>query len=108
MAISLASLTRGGAPRPPRLLIHGVAGVGKTSLAAAAPDPVFLQTEDGLGRLEVPTFGPLRTFDQVMEALGALYTEDHGFRTAVLDSLDWLEPLVWENTDRSNAWTDIE
>ena len=30
MAISLASLRRGGEARPPRLLVYGVAGVGKT------------------------------------------------------------------------------
>ena len=30
MAISLASLRRGGDARPPRLLTYGVAGVGKT------------------------------------------------------------------------------
>lgn len=108
MAISLSSLTRGGGPKPPRLMIYGTAGVGKTSLAADAPNSVFLQTEDGLGIRDTPTFGLLRSFGQVMEAVGALYTEDHGFRTAVLDSLDWLEPLVWEHTARANGWKDIE
>ena len=47
MAISLQSLRRSGVPQPPRLLVYGVAGVGKTRLAASAPAPVFLQTEDG-------------------------------------------------------------
>ena len=32
---------------PPRLLVHGQEGVGKTSLAAKFPTPVFLQLEDG-------------------------------------------------------------
>ena len=81
MAISLASLRRGGDARPPRILVYGVAGVGKTQFAADAPDPVFLQTEDGLGQIEASTFGLLRSFDQVMEALGCLYTEEHAFRT---------------------------
>ena len=53
MAISLASLNRTTALKPPRTLIHGVHGVGKTTFAAAAPDPVFVLTEDGLGTLEV-------------------------------------------------------
>ena len=43
-----------------------------------------------------------------MEAIGALYTEDHAFRTVVVDSLDWLEPLVWEHTARTNGWKNIE
>ncbi len=81
MAISLASLRRGGDTRPPRLLIYGVAGVGKTKLAADAPNPIFLQTEDGLGRIDAATFGLLRNFDAVMEALGSLYSEAHEFHS---------------------------
>jgi len=108
MAISLASLRRGADLRPPRLLVYGVAGVGKTQLAADAPSPVFLQTEDGLGRLDAATFGLLRSFDAVMEALGSLYTEEHDHQTVVLDSLDWLEPLVWQHTARIHNQPDIE
>ena len=94
MAISLASLNRTTALKPPRILIHGVHGVGKTTFAAGAPDPVFILTEDGLGTLEVPHFPLARTFDEVMQALAALYTEEHAFRTLVVDSVDWLEPLI--------------
>ncbi len=108
MAISFSSLIRGGALRPPRLMIHGVAGVGKTSLAAAAPEPIFLQTEDGLGMHSTATFGLLRSFGQVMEALSALYTEDHDFQTVVVDSLDWLERQILEHTARENGWKNIE
>jgi AAA domain len=92
MAISLASLNRTTALKPPRILIHGVHGVGKTTFAAGAHDPVFVLTEDGLGTLEVPHFPLARTFDEVMQGLAALYTEGHSFRTLVVDSADWLEP----------------
>ena len=108
MAISLASLRRGGDTRPPRFLIYGVAGVGKTKLAADAPSPIFLQTEDGLGRIDAATFGLLRNFDAVMEALGSLYSEAHEFRTLVIDSLDWLEPLIWQHTAQQHNQRDIE
>jgi hypothetical protein len=108
MAISLASLRRTTDQKPPRILIHGVAGVGKTTFAAGAPNPVFIQTEDGLGRIAAQTFGLLRTFDEVLEALGSLYTEEHKFQTLVIDSVDWLEPLVWQATAKANGWTSIE
>jgi hypothetical protein len=108
MAISLDSLRRGGEVLPPRLLVYGVAGVGKTSLAASAPNPVFLQTEDGLGLLDAATFGVLRSYADVQEALDALYQQDHAFQTVVLDSLDWLEPLIWRKTALANNWADIE
>ena len=83
MAISLASLKRTTALAAPRILVHGVAGVGKTTFAAGAPAPVFICTEDGLGTLEATHFPISRTFDEVMEALAALYKQDHTFATVV-------------------------
>ena len=56
MAISLASLRTTSVLTPPRILIHGVAGVGKSTFAADADRPVFVMTEDGLGKLQVPHF----------------------------------------------------
>ena len=108
MAISLAQLTRASTPKPPRLLVHGVAGVGKTTFASQANQPVFIQTEDGLGTLPVAHFPLARTFEEVLEALVALYTEPHDFQTVVVDSVDWLEPLIWAKACRDNGWASIE
>ena len=108
MAISLASLKRSTSLSPPRILTHGVAGVGKTTFAAASDRPVIIATEDGLGTLDVPHFPLARSFDAVMEALAALYSEPHEFRTVVVDSVDWLEPLVWQRACRDNRWGSIE
>jgi hypothetical protein len=108
MAISLASLNRTTMLKPPRILVHGVHGVGKTTFAAGAPDPVFILTEDGLGTLDVPHFPLARTFDEVMQELAALYTEEHAFRSLVVDSTDWLEPLVWARVCQDQGWSSIE
>jgi len=88
MAFSLASIQR-NTPKSPRMLIHGMPGVGKTTFACSAPDPIVIQTEDGLGTLDVPAFPLATDYAQVMEALGSLYQEEHSFRTLVVDSLDW-------------------
>jgi AAA domain len=108
LALSLTSLNRTTALKPPRILIHGVHGVGKTSFAAGAPDPVFILTEDGLGTLDVPHFPLARTFDEVMQALAALYTEEHAFKTLVVDSVDWLEPLIHARACKDQGWSSIE
>ena len=108
MAILLASLMRSTALTPPRILVHGVAGIGKTTLAAGADNPVFITTEDGLGMLDVPHFPLARTFDAVMEALAALYSEPHEFKTVVIDSIDWLEPLIWARVCKDHGWSSIE
>jgi len=108
MAIAISSLLRSTALVPPRVLMHGVAGVGKTTFAAASPDPAFIITEDGLGALDVTHFPLARSFDDVMEALAALYSEDHQFKTVVVDSVDWLEPLIWQRACKDNGWSSIE
>ena len=108
MAITLASLKSKSTPTPPRIIAYGVAGIGKSTFAAAADKPTFLITEDGLGSLSVPHFPLARSFDEVMEALAALYTEPHDFRTVVVDSIDWLEPLIWQKACRDNRWSSIE
>ena len=108
MAISLASLQTSSTLRPPRILMHGVHGVGKTTFAAGADAPVVIMTEDGLGTLKVPHFPLATSYADVVEALDALLNEEHAYSTVVIDSVDWLEPLVWAETCRRNGWASIE
>jgi|SRR5882672_2884063 len=108
MAVSLASLKRGRNVRPPRIVIYGPHGLGKSSFGASAPAPVFIQTEDGLGTLDVTSFPLAQTFADVNGALSTLYTDDHEFSTVVIDSADWLEPLIWKETCALHGKADIE
>lgn len=107
MAISLASLSK-NSPKAPRIIVYGGAGIGKTTFGACAPSPVFIQTEDGLGDLDATSFPLATTFDDVMGALQTLYTEKHDFKTLVVDSLDWLEPLVWQKVCTTHNQPSIE
>lgn len=106
--ISLNDIKTNNTPLPPRVLLYGVHGIGKTTFAAGAPNPIFLQTEDGLGGIDAPSFGVLSTFDQCMEAIGALYSDEHDYQTLVIDSADHLEPMIWGQVCKDNGWKSIE
>ena len=109
MSFDLSSIRSGPALTPPRLVVYGPHGVGKTTLLSEAPSPILLQTEDGLGTLSVATFPEVaKTYADVCQAIAALLGGDHEFQTFGLDSLDWLEPIIWAETCRRNNWGDIE
>lgn len=108
MAIDLKSLRRGSVPLPPRMLVFGVSGIGKTTFACQAPSPVVLPIEDGLGTIDVPAFPLVKNLDEVFDAIGSLLNDEHDFKTLVVDSCDWLEPLVWDWTAKKHGWADIE
>ena len=90
----LQQIASGRENKPPRLLIYGTEGVGKSTLAAAAPKPVFIQTEDGLAEIVCDKFPLARALEDVRSALNELGTAAHPYQTVVIDSADWLERLV--------------
>lgn len=92
----LANVTRGKVDRPPRVVIFGPEGCGKTTWAAKAPNPVFLCAEDGTSQMDVARLPEPRCWDDVLAAVHELTVEEHDFQTLVIDSLDWLEPLCWD------------
>ncbi len=80
--------------KPPRILIYGPPKVGKSTFGSLAPNPVFIQTEDGLDAIDAPAFPLCQSFTQVLQYFGELATETHDYKTLVVDSTDWLERLI--------------
>jgi hypothetical protein len=93
---SLSRIQRGRAPKPPRLLVYGTEGIGKSTFAAGAPNPVFVPTEDGLDQIDCARFPLATTFEEVITNLTELRTEQHEYESLAVDSLDWLERLIWD------------
>ena len=76
----MSRIFRATASLPPIVVLHGLPGVGKTTLAADFPAPVFLQVEDGIPvGIELATFGLLENYSAIIDALRYLGTEPHDY-----------------------------
>lgn len=87
MAISWNNLLVKKRPRPPMILLYGPEKAGKTTIANEFPSPVFLQTEEGDGVLDLVSMGKAESFADMASVINMLLENEHDFKTLVLDSI---------------------
>jgi len=115
---TLADTQQASAALANRYGLHAREGWGKTSLAAHAPKPIFIQTrgETGLDTLisngqlpQTPHFPEIQTWDELTAAIRFLIDEQHPYRTLVLDTVNGAERLCYEHVchrDFNDEWGD--
>jgi hypothetical protein len=112
MAMNLASISDASAARAPRIVLLGTEKIGKTTFACGSrvengmvagyglnkPVVMAVRGEEGADGIPVAKFPVARTFDEVQDGIGALFSEDHEYETVVIDSASALEPMLWDKT----------
>ena len=68
----LGNIQTGRENKPPRIMIYGSEGVGKSTFGASAPNAIFVQTEDGLGEINCKKFPLAHSLAEVITELIAL------------------------------------
>ena len=95
----------GVAKEKTRFCFYGPESVGKTTLAAGAPNPIFVDIEDGSSNLNVDRaifdndgFESVvpESYDDIVSFIVMLTTSDHDYKTIVIDSMDRLQSLIWD------------
>lgn len=102
----LAELTTEAKARPMAAIAYGPPGVGKTSLAAAIPNAVFLidDKEDGISTLKasrlvapsIPVLPPVSRWEDVLGSIRQLASAEHKFKALCIDTLGGFERLCHE------------
>lgn len=103
--MTVANIVRGKRAAPDRIIVHGTEGVGKSTLASEAPNPIFIAVEDGVRHLNVASFPEPQNFDDVVTAVDSLVEGDHDFKTLVVDTIDWVGHLLKDKVQKANRWT---
>ena len=78
---------------PVACVVYGVEGIGKTTLASQFPSPVILDTEKGSGRISCKRVR-IKDWMHLMSSMLDLGADQQGFKTVVIDSIDWAEQLL--------------
>lgn len=92
----MEGIVSGKLQKPVFVLIYGPDKVGKSTFGAEAPNPIFLGPEDGTSELDVARFPSAKSYEEIRGQVRRLINEEHNYKTAVLDSLDWAEPMIWK------------
>lgn len=102
----ITSTRPSGSPIPPvRINIQGTDGIGKSTFGAGADTPIFIQAEDGLSFINAPRFPQADTWAEMLEQVKSLVTEDHQYKTVVLDTTDAAAKLGEAYVCEQNGWS---
>lgn len=90
MALNIA---RGPVAKAQKVVLYGPEGVGKTTLAAQFPDPLFIDTEEGTSHYDVARLDPApASWQALLQAVRDVKAE-RPCSTLVLDTADWAEAM---------------
>lgn len=86
------SITSGKVQKAKKVVLYGPEGIGKSSLAACFPNPVFIDTEGSTTELDVKRFPKPSSWEMInQQARFAIQQGPSVIGTLVIDTIDWAE-----------------
>ena len=104
------AIIRGKVETAKKIVVYGEAGVGKSTRAAGAPNPVCIDPAGGSTKLDVARVS-VRAWDDLTTALALLFDWDDvpDFdKTVVIDELGTLEHFCWSHLCEKHGKASIE
>lgn len=87
------NITKGKKSKAQKVVLYGVPGIGKSTLASKFPNPIFIDTEGSTDNMDVMRFDKPTSYEMLNQQIEyALYNPV--CQTLVIDTIDWAEQLL--------------
>lgn len=100
-------ISNGIVRRAQKVVLYRPEGIGKSTLASAFPDPLFIDTEGGTSHLNVKRVSIDGSFSDLIETIQTVAAQDV-CRSLVLDTMDWAEQICVADLLKKYRQTSIE
>lgn len=91
-----------------KVVIYGPEGIGKSSLAAQFPRPVFIDTEGSTTEMEVDRLPKPNSWEMLKQQVGWVKQQVPRFGTLIIDTIDWAEMLCTDSVCSSHQKKGVE
>lgn len=102
------NITSGIQARAQRVVIYGTEGIGKSTLAAQFPNPLFIDTEGSTSNMDVKRLDKPTSWTMLMNQIAFVKANLDKFDTLVIDTIDWAESLAIESVCSMHGKRGIE
>ena len=101
------NITRGKIAKAQRVVIYGVEGIGKSTLASRFPNPVFIDVEGSTSNMDVARFDKPTSYVMLKNQISYLTANPTTCKTVVIDTVDWVEKMAVEYICQAANKSDI-
>ena len=101
------NITSGKVHTAVKTVIYGAEGIGKTTLAAQFPSPLFIDTEGSTKQLDVARLPAPSSWEMLLQELDFV-RDKRPCATLVIDTVDWAEQLCIADLCAKNGKSGIE
>ena len=101
-------ITSGVLSTPLKVVIYGPEGIGKSTFAAQAPEPLFIDTEGSTARMNVRRLPAPTSYMMIQEEIRYVIANPSICKTLVLDTADWAERLCRDAVCAKNSKAGLE
>ena len=101
-------ITSGKMQKPLKCVVYGPEGIGKSTFASLAPNPLFCDVEDSTAHMDVRRLPRATSYQMILDEIAYVKANPDLCDTFVLDTADWAERICRDNVCAKNGKTGIE